>query len=368
MRPSHAILVLTTLVSGCAVDTDAGATPSLADPSADSASFTASPSASLSASASASAEPDWLALPSLASAVTATVPLPGPFPGRYTSATAGSLWIPNGNAGGGAAVARIDDQTLEVVATIELGGSPNAFPVDAEATAPGANGVWVTLAYQDSVALIDPATNQESGRIRVEGDAYSLVEDGDSLWIADFAGSVVRVDIATGEEQLRVHTIPGPTQLAVAFDAVWVADHDSGNIYRLDPSTGDIVATIRVGGRPGLAIGLGSVWARSDDDRLVARIDPSTNEVIATIPLPVNLTDIEVAGSSVWVVGGPQRGSCERNSYLLRIDPHSNSPSGILPMTCPSMLVTDGTRLWAGTAMDGETDLALVSIDPAARP
>ena len=72
MRPSHAILVLAILVSGCAADTDAAPTPSVVEPSADSTSFAASPSASPSAVASASAEPDWLALPSLAGAVTAT--------------------------------------------------------------------------------------------------------------------------------------------------------------------------------------------------------------------------------------------------------------------------------------------------------
>jgi streptogramin lyase len=358
VRPSHATLVLAVLavlVSGCAAEIDAAASASAAESSA---------AAVASASPSASAEPDWSALPSLEGAVTARVQLAGPLPGRHTSATAGSLWVPNGNSGGRAAVVRIDDETLEIAATVELGGSADAFPPDAEATAPGADGVWVTLAYQDAVALVDPATNRESRRIAVVGDPYALVEDGESLWIVDFGGFVVRVDIATGEELLRVRGIRGPTQIAVAFDGVWVADHDSGNIHRLDPATGLVLATIHVGGRPGLAIGFESIWARSDDDRLVARIDPSTNEVVASIPLPMHVLDIEVAGDSVWVVGGPQRGTCERNSYLMRIDPETNAPDGILPVTCPTMLATDGTRLWAGASMDGETDFSILSIDP----
>ena len=363
MRPSHAIVVLAVIVSGCASATDAGASASTAAPSA-TASASSAPSAP---SALPSAEPDWSALPSLEDAVIATVAYEGPLAGRYTSVTSGSLWVPNGNAGGRAAVVRIDAETLEVTATVELGGSPNGFPPDAEATAPGADGVWVTLAFQHAVALIDPATNGESRRIAVEGDPYSLVEEGDSLWIAA-GGSVLRIDQATGEEQLRVRDITGPTQLAVAFDGVWVADHDSGQIYRLDPTTGEVVATIDVGGRPGLAIGFGSVWARSDDDGTVSRIDPSTNEVVATIPMPTNVTDIEVAGESVWIIGGPQRGSCERNSYLVRIDPETNAADGILPLTCPSMLATDGIGLWTATALDGETDFSIVTIDPAARP
>jgi outer membrane protein assembly factor BamB len=358
VRQSHVFVVLAILVSGCSAEGGRAASPSIEA----SAATTASPRPS--ASPSASAEPDWAALPSLEDAVIASEPIAGPLPGRYTSATAGALWIPNGNADGRAAVARIDDETLEVVTTIELGGSEHGSPPDAEATAPGANGVWVTLAYQDAVALVDPTANAESRRIAVEGDPYSLVENGDSLWIADFGGAVVRVDIATGEEQLRVTSINGPTQLAVAFGGVWVADHESGNIVRLDPETGDTVATIPVGGRPGVAIGFDGVWVRSDDEGTVTRIDPSTNEAVATIAMPTFATDIEVAGDSVWVVGGPQRGSCEGTGYLVRIDPESNAVDGHMPMDCPTMLATDVTGLWAGNSMEGETDFSIISLDP----
>ena len=354
MRPSLAIIFVAVMVSACAAE-GGGATSASAEASA------ALPSAS--ATTSAGAETDWAALPSLEDAVLATAPNDGWLAGRYTSATAGSLWIPNGNAGGRAAVARIDDETLEAMTTVELGASEPGLPPDAEASAAGANGVWVTLAGQDAVALVDPASNAESRRITVEGDAYSLVEDGDSLWIADFGGAVVHVDIASGDELLRVTSVADPTQVAVAFDAVWVVAH-SGSIVRLDPETGETVATIPVGGRPGVAIGFDSVWARSDDEGTVSRIDPSTNEVVATIEMPSFTTDIEVAGGSVWAVGGPLRGACEETGYLVRIDPATNQPDGFLAIDCPTMLATDGTGLWAGTTLEGETDLALIRLDP----
>ena len=362
MRPSHAIFVLAFLVAGCAGGTDA---PPSATPAASRS--PSEPSAGASASAAA-VETDWSALPALDHIVTGTVPLTAAFPGRYSSATAHGLWIPNGNAGDGAAVVRLDPDTLEVLATIDLGGVAGAIPPDAEATAPSANGVWVTLASQDAVALVDPATNRESRRIRVDGDPYSLAEDGENLWVTDFGGAVVRVDVASGDELLRVRSISGPTQVAVAFGGVWVADHNSGDIVRLDPVTGEVLATIPVGGRPGIAIGFGSVWARSDDEQTVSRIDPSTDRVVATISMPSFPNDIEVAGDSVWVAGGPQRGSCERNSYLVRIDPDSNEADGFMPMSCPTMLATDGTRFWAGSTKDGETEMSIISLDPRRQP
>lgn len=361
MRPSHAIIVLAILISGCSVEAGAAASassePSASEPSPSSATASASPAAS--------AEPNWSALPSLEDAVIATAPNETWLAGRYTSAADGSLWIPNGGVGGHTAVARFDAETLEAVATVELGGADQG-PPDAEATAAGAGGVWVTLAKQHAVALVDPATNAESRRIAVDGDPYNLVEDGDSLWIADFgAGAVVHVDIPSGKELRRVTSI-SPTEVAVAFDAVWVVSH-AGAIVRLDPETGDTVATILVGGRPGVAIGFDSVWARSDDEGTVSRIDPSTNEVVATIELPTFTTDIEVAGDSVWVIGGPLRGSCEGNSYLARIDPATNAVDGYMPLDCPSMLATDGTGLWAGTTLDGEAGFSLMRLDPSGR-
>ena len=349
MRLSHAI-VLVVRNSGCSAEADATAS--------------ALPSTSASASASP-AEPDWTALPALDGMVTAKAPLTAAFPGRYTSVTADGVWIPNGNEGKGAAVARLDPSTLEVAAVVDLGGEAGAFPPDAEATAPSANGIWVTLAYQDAVALVDPRTNAESRRITVEGDAYSLVEDGESLWIVDYGGSVVRIDIATGEERLRVRSVAGPTGVAISAGSIWVADHDTGNVIRLDPETGDELARIQVGGRPGIAIGFGSVWARSDDERTVSRIDPATNGVVATIPMPMNASDIEVAGDSVWVVASPQRGECERNSYLVRIDPATNQADGMMGLPCATMLATDGRGLWAGS-MEGD-EISILRLDPVAR-
>lgn len=351
MRPSHAILVLVVLVSACAAETDAAA-------SASSTTSSAIPAASASASASAVLEPDWAALPDLGASVIATTPLTAAWPTRFASATEDGIWLPNMNEGAAPAVARLSPDTMELTAVIDLGGEINAFPPDAQATTPSANGIWVTLAYQGAVALIDPVTNTVTRRIAVDGAPYSFVEDGDDLWIVDYENStVLRIDIATGEELLRVEGISGPIEIAVAFDSVWVADHASQYVFRLDPATGKVIDNIWVGGLPGVAIGFGSVWARSDAGSTVSRIDPATNEVVATIPMPMNSSDLVIAGDSVWVAAQPQRGACERNSYLVRIDPASNQPDGIMDVPCTFGLATDGHSVWAGRFDGDETSI-----------
>jgi virginiamycin B lyase len=214
--------------------------------------------------------------------------------------------------------------------------------------------------------LIDPATNVVSRRLEVDAVPYSLAEDGDSLWIVDFERSaVLRIDRVSGEELLRVQGIRDPIEIAVGEGGVWVTEHRQGNLVRLDPETGEELARLGVGGRPGVAIGFGSVWARSDDDRVVSRIDPVTNRVVETIAMPGNPVDFAVAGDALWVVTRPQRGACERNSHLVRIDPTSSMPDGIMALPCAFGIATDGRSLWAAS---GEGDAATIArIDTAHR-
>lgn len=368
MRPSHAILALAVLASGCSFEVGAPASR-LPSASALAASPSASAAAALSPSVAPSSplEPDWSALPSLEPIVIATAPLTAGWPTLFASATDAGIWVPNGDEGDGPpAVARLDPETMALVATIEVGGQEGASPPDGWATAVSVDGVWVALAHEQEVVLIDPATNAVSRRLEVDAVPYSLAEDGDSLWIVDFERSaVLRIDRVSGEELLRVQGIRDPIEIAVGEEGVWVTEHRQGNLVRLDPETGEELARLGVGGRPGVAIGFGSVWARSDDDRVVSRIDPVTNRVVETIAMPGNPVDFAVAGDALWVVTRPQRGACERNSQLVRIDPASSMPDGIMDLSCAFGIATDGRSLWAAS---GEGDAASIArIDTAQR-
>lgn len=359
-RPGLALVALGLMLSACSSGSGA---PASVPSASSSATAVAAPSAA--ESGSGSVETDWSVLPDLGTYVTATAPLLAGWPTGFASATTGGVWLPNGNEGAPPAVARLDPDTLEVTATIGLDGAEDSSPPDAWATAPSANGVWVALAHQRAVALLDPATNSVSRRIEFAGVPYSMVEDGDSLWIVDFENStVIRLDVASGEELLRVETVLDPIEIAVGEEGVWVTEHRRGNLVRLDPDTGDMLATLPVGGRPGVAIGFGSVWARSDDDRVVSRIDPTGNRIVATVPIPGNPVDLAIAGDSVWVVATPQRGACEVGSYLVRIDPQTNQVAALMNLPCAFGLATDGSRLWAGS-FDGEQS-SIIRIDAGA--
>jgi DNA-binding beta-propeller fold protein YncE len=337
MRRSPAIL-LVLLISGCAGGTDASA------PSSIPASATPSEPASSSA-------PDVSRIPPIDAAITEI----GTFPGGWSTLMGaaplahGSLWVSNGGElGEQPRLRRVDTETLEVTAVIDLGGKEG----DAYGAARSVDGIWVPLGHERAVVLVDPATNAVTRRIEVDANPYGLFEDGDDLWITDFANSeVLRIDLPSGEERLRVD-IPDPTGMVAGPEGVWVVEHMAGFVTRIDPETGDVLAHVDVGGRPCLGLGLGSVWSGSSDDGTVARIDPARNEVVATIQLPEHGCGGVVAAGSVWVAAGPQRGPCERTSYLLRIDPGSNEIDGILSLPCVGIIQPEDDRLWLVTWKD----------------
>lgn len=344
MRWSPAI-ALAILLSACG-----GAT----NPSAPATASSSAPGSSRAAASAASSEPDWSAFPTLDVTITNARPFPTGFPALLGVAPVafGSWWVTNGGEGEPPKVRRLDLETLEVTAVIDVGGEQDVFPPNADGAAVSANGIWVGLASEKAVVLVDPATNRMAQRIEVDANPYRMLENGDKLWISDFQNSeVLRVDISTGEEELRV-SVPGVTEMRVGPEGLWVLEHD-GFATRLDPATGEQVARLEVGARPAIALGLGSVWAGSDDEKTLSRIDPATNTVVATIELPSNGRDAVVAGGSVWIAVSPQRGSCERTSYLVRIDPSANEIDGVAQLPCVSVGALDGGRLRVGTVEGG---------------
>src|SRR5262245_27218104 len=214
-------------------------------------------------------------------------------------------------------VPRYDKATFEDLGSLAI-GKKGAFPPDVQSVAAGDGGVWVTLASQHAVALVNPGSGKTVRRVEVPGAPYDVVQAGHDLWIADFEGATItRFDLER-DEVVATIAVTEPTDVVFGEGSVWAAVHvgrhdewetiegNGGNIARIDPATNKVSALIPVGPRPYyLAVGFGSVWTGSATGASVWRIDVTTNEA-ATIPIGEDgAFDIEVVGDSVWVVVGP---------------------------------------------------------------
>jgi len=238
-------------------------------------------------------------------------------------------------------VLRIDPETGDVVATIELPDNPYTL-------AAGEGAVWVANHADGDVLRIDPATNRVTNTIEATTLGHLEIAAGEgSVWVASpGAYSVWRLDPRANEIVARVDVdappgpafFPGVADIAVGQGSVWVA-YGGGVVARLDAETNAVVAMIDVGGRPfALAVSEDGVWVTRDGPRQaesaaegqqayssVFRIDPATNEVVATIDTGEvphdSIEPIAVGDDGVWVT----RLTSDGDGAVLRIDPETST-------------------------------------------
>ena len=266
-------------------------------------------------------------------------------------------------------VFRHDRATLEDLGTIEV-GPRGVFPPDAQSLAPGKGGVWVTLASQAAIGLLDPVSGDIVRRIALDAWPYDLFEHEGELWIIDYEhDALTRMNRRTEEVMAKIQ-VEKPTDVVVGEGAVWATVHvgragqfepipgNEGRIARIDPATNEVVALLDVGPRPYfLATGFGAAWTGNATGASVSRIDAVTNEV-TTIPISQDgAFDIEVVGDSVWVIVGEQYWAppCDPDtSFFVRIDPTTSTVRERIAFPCPGSLTVDGDRLWvSGSGKDG---------------
>jgi YVTN family beta-propeller protein len=215
------------------------------------------------------------------SKVIATIPV-GKEPDGIASSP-GAIWVANhGSSSDGPSVSRIDPATNQVVTTIPVGPATACCSDHMIATV-GAGSLWVTVPNLASAVRIDQATNAVMATIPLSRDAESgpcgeIAASRDAVWVsgAHCAGVVWRIDPRTNERSGKVSGFSTPIGVGVAFGSLWVADLDDKAIDRVDPQTHRIVGRLRVGQfrlPVLLSIGLGSIWVRDDSGNLL-RIAP----------------------------------------------------------------------------------------------
>jgi streptogramin lyase len=210
---------------------------------------------------------------------------------------------------------------------------------------------------QNLVARIDPATNDVTREIPVDGLPAQLVAEDGSLWVG-LGGSVQRLDPETGH---MVAEIVGPgTFLTRTPGAVWALD-SADSITRIDPTTNQVVATVKLDLPPNGSIASppvgtnDAVWVIAGGVKgELFRIDPDTNSVVATID--VDMPGLFAVGEdSVWVVTRLTADS----THLTRIDTATNqaaSPVIVEGQWAP--FAVGAGRLWLMGGMQPEIRVA----------
>jgi YVTN family beta-propeller protein len=106
--------------------------------------------------------------------VRAKIPLPS---AGWTAASANAIWVTNGNG-----VTRIDPDTNAATAGIDLGTSALGDPAVVDGM------LWVPEVRENTVAIIDPASNTVAQTVKVGPGPFVVTEVSGEAWIPSWHG------------------------------------------------------------------------------------------------------------------------------------------------------------------------------------
>lgn len=196
----------------------------------------------------------------------------------------GAIWVLNFPKD---TVTRIDEQTSRVVVTLSSPTLPAGLPIGITY---GAGSVWICNRENHGgaagVIRIDPQTNQIQAQIDVS-ENRALWCNGDlkvtaqGVWVPIFdtisplrQHLLQRIDPTTNKVADLI-SLEGDMNTSIAADdhGVWLCDPTFG-LYRVDPKTRQVVAKLAILGGDSMALGGGSLWLTRTSDNSVVRITP----------------------------------------------------------------------------------------------
>jgi YVTN family beta-propeller protein len=244
-------------------------------------------------------------------------------------------------------VAVINPGTDQVVGQVPVGAAP-------EGVAAGLGAIWVANTADHTLSKIDPASRTVVRTLSIGGTVDGVAAGEGQLWAFDTAnqGRALRIDPSFGTVIARVKLSPfagtfpsTPTAVAVGGGAAWFADNAAA-VIRV-ASGGAILSTTNVGNQPsGIAAGAGATWVADNTDDTVSRVD-SSGGVSATIPVGRGASGIAVGDGAVWVAD-------TLDNKLVRIDPGTNSVSYTIPVgDAPRGVAWGDGSVWVTNSGDG---------------
>jgi DNA-binding beta-propeller fold protein YncE len=172
----------------------------------------------------------------------------------------------------------------------------------------------VTSPNRGVLTRIDPQTNEIVAEIEIGGFPQGVATGFGSVWVASsdppdgVEGAVSRVDPETNVVVLTIPLDNLPEYVATGEDGVWVTAND-GTVRLIEPSTDQLIeppARVADGGQTSIAVGGGFVWATaitgSELVGSVSQIDPDTSEVIGE-PITAGVSPFGLAfgDDALWI-------------------------------------------------------------------
>ena len=248
-------------------------------------------------------------------------------------------------------LAVIDPSSNELEATVPTGVDP------AEAVA-GGKYVWVANRGDDTVSKVDVKSRAVVATRSPDISVAGLAVGAGGVWVGDTRRqTLVRLDpdLQTAERTERVGPAeqdsfgsPVANPVAVGEGAVW-AGRGYGSLARVNPRTVEIVDDVPVGNDPvAAATGAGAVWVVDYDDGTLARIEPrSANAVAWTTQVGQAPVAVALGEGAIWVASS-------QGDSVARVDPENGAVTAAIPVgRHPTGVATGAGAVWVANNLDG---------------
>jgi hypothetical protein len=231
----------------------------------------------------------------------------------------------------------------------------------------GFGSVWVSEGAGGTVVRIDPDSGDIIARIEVADGPLKLQPADEKMWVRA-RDEFVRIDPETNE----VDATLSKSDVGPAANRNWAIDGtmwicDDRRLHRYDPTTIESVAVIDIDipceyvyATDDLVV----VWTYNDDpslrvDPAAVMIDPTTNGVLATIPLPNDVVFPVVFDDRVFFAGDetPFAVVIDRATWTVASTPDLGRPTG------KGGIVSDGESIFVPTEDASPNDVLVVDAD-----
>jgi hypothetical protein len=249
------------------------------------------------------------------------------------------------------------ERAASAALNVPLEGNPEQISL-------GFGSVWLSELDGGKVARIDPDTGEVLARIDVGARPLKLQPADGRMWVRT-GDAFVRIDPNTNtvDATLRKADVGPAANRNYAVDGtMWVCD--GRQLHRYDPTSLHLVATIDldidcdfVQAWDDLVI----AWVYNDDpslsaDPAAAMIDPATNQVLATVPLPTDVMMPVVYDDRVFFAGN----LTSKAVVVDRADWSISSTPDLGRVTHGGGIATDGDSIYIPTEDGFPKDVLVV--------
>ncbi len=243
-------------------------------------------------------------------------------------------------------VAAIDPRSNQVVATAQVGQAPGAI-------AYGDKSLWVANVQDETISRLTPGGLQSQGTVRLSQQPTGVAVAAGEVWVVTsnptqnvIAASRVDTQFDDVDRTVRVGNVdPGTAPSIAGRGGTVLVAPQSGDLTQLNAATGKVLKRVDPNATPtGLAIGAGVTWFTDEEAGNVVRVDPTG--LRATISVGDEPTGITVGAGAVWVAD-------TADNKVMRISASGVNQGPITVGDAPVGVTFGDGSVWVANSGDG---------------